>query len=76
MNLYQVYTEDGGIFYPTKAEALAAFELAGGDAELTYERVGTDRRTLCDIINGTGGYVYGSKVIKVKKFSVTVGGLV
>ena len=74
ITLYQVYTEDGGSFYPIKAEALTAFDFATGDAELTAKNVGTDRRTLCDIINGTGGYVYGSKVIKVKKCSVTVGG--
>ena len=67
ITLYQVHTEDGGTFYPTKAEALKAFDAATGDTELTSERVGTDRRTLCDIINGTGGYVYGSKVIKMKK---------
>ena len=69
ITLYQVYSENGGTFYSNKAEALAAFEAASGDAELTYERVGTDRRTLCDIINGTGGYVYESKVIKAKKSS-------
>ena len=69
ITLYQVYTENGGTFYPNKAEALAAFQSAAGDAELTHKRVGTDRRTLCDIINGAGGYVYESKVIKAKKSS-------
>ena len=69
ITLYQVYTENGGTFYPNKAEALAAFESAAGDAELSQERVLTDRRTLCGIINGTGGYVYGSEVIKRKKAS-------
>lgn len=67
ITLYQVYAEDRGTFYSNRAEALAAFKAAAGDAELTSERVGTDRRILCDIINGTGGYVYGSKVIAVKK---------
>lgn len=70
ITLYQVHTEDRGTFYSNRAEALVAFKSAAGDAELTSERVGTDRRTLCDIINGTGGYVYGSKVIEVKKGAV------
>jgi hypothetical protein len=70
ITLYQVHTEDGGTFYPTKAEALKAFDAVTGDAELSSENVGTDRGTLCDIINGTGGYVYGSKVIKMKKAAV------
>jgi hypothetical protein len=70
ITLYQVYTEDGGTFYPTKAEALKAFDAVTGDAELSAENVGTDRGTLCDIINGTGAYVYSSKVIKMKKGAV------
>lgn len=66
IKLYQVYTDGVGTFYATKSEARKAFDAATEGAELTEETVATDRRTLCQIINLTGGFVCRSKVLQTK----------
>jgi hypothetical protein len=61
--IYYVYDldEDKATYFPTKATALAHGKTL--HCEVVAEKIATDNATLCDILNGVGGYSYGTKII-------------